>query len=415
MPTYPSLILDRGGVLPFRQFMKESAAVPIQAQSGIPPASRLHSSIQITDMTTYCYRGTLFLAAWMIFAGCGSDAPATEPQATANPALSVSMVQPASRAIPLSLSANGSIAAWQEAVIGAEVGDLRLAEVRVQVGDAVRKGQILALLDPETVQADIAQARAVLAETRASLEEARLNADRTRHSTSSLALSAQQVAQYLTGEKTAQAKVESAQAQLDAQLLRLKHTQVVASDDGVISARNATLGAVASAGQELFRLIRQNRLEWRAEVTAAEIARLRPGLDVAVEVPNVGRTPGKIRQLAPTLDPQSRNGLVYVDLPDAVRQGLRAGMFARGDFDLGASPALIVPQTAVSLREGFSYVFKLGERQGDLAKVAQTKVQLGRRSGDDLEILSGIAAGDQLVAGGVSFLADGDLVRVVPR
>ncbi|OHX34778.1 efflux transporter periplasmic adaptor subunit [Methylomonas sp. LWB] len=366
-------------------------------------------------MTTFCFRGTVFLAAWMFFAGCGSDVPATESTPATNPALSVTTIQPAGRDIPLTLAANGSIAAWQEAIIGAEVGDLRLAEVRAQVGDAVRKGQVLALLDAETVQADLAQAKAILAETKASLEEARLNADRTRHATSSLALSAQQVAQYLTGEKTAQAKVESAQAQVDAQLLRLKHTQVVASDDGVISARNATLGAVASAGQELFRLIRQSRLEWRAEVTAAEIAKLRPGLEVTVEVPNVGRTPGKVRQLAPTLDPQSRNGLVYVDLPDAVRQGLRAGMFARGEFALGASPALIVPQTAVSLREGFSYVFKLGERQGDLAKVALVKVQLGRRSGDDLEVLAGISAGDQLVAGGVSFLADGDLVRVVPK
>lgn len=219
--------------------------------------------------------------------------------------------------------------------------------------------------------------------------------------------------QYLTGAKTAEAKVQSAKAQLDSQLLRLKYTKVIASDDGVISSRSATLGAVAAKGQELFRMIRQSRLEWRGEVTAAEMAQLKPGMTVSVEVPNVGGLKGTIRMLAPTLDERSRNGLVYVDLPEASRQGLRAGMFARGEFETGVKTGLTLPQTAISLREGFSYVFKLGEQGGDLARVSQIKVQLGQRTGDSFEILSGIQPDDRLVASGASFLADGDTVRVV--
>jgi RND family efflux transporter MFP subunit len=329
------------------------------------------------------------------------------------PALSVTVIQPIEREIPVTLTANGSIAAWQEAVIGSEISDLRLTEVNVEVGDIVKKGQVLAVFSEESVLTDVAQSRAALAEAEANLADARVNAERAKQISATGALSTQQINQYLTGEKTAKAKVQLAKAQLDSQMLRLKYTRVLACEDGVISSRSATLGAVAAKGQELFRMIRQNRLEWRGEVTADEMALLKPGLTVSVEVPNVGGLKGTIRALAPTLDEKSRNGLVYVDLPEAARHGLRAGMFARGEFEIGMKTGLTVPQTALSLREGFSYAFKLGEQNGELAKVSQVKVQLGRRTGDHWEILSGVHPSDHLVAGGASFLAEGDTVRVV--
>lgn len=358
----------------------------------------------------------LLLIALLLLIGFGLAISRATPPATpppANPALSVSVIRPEMRDIAVSLAANGSIAAWQEAVIGAEVGDLRLSAVNAQVGEAVKKGQVLAIFSDESVLADVAQSRAVLAEAEANQADARLNAERATKISVSGALSSQQVDQYLTTAKTANAKVQLAKAQLDAQLLRLKYTKVLASDDGVISSRSATLGAVAAKGQELFRLIRQNRLEWHGEVTAAEMTQLKPGITVTVEVPNVGSIDGTVRFLAPTLDVQNRNGLVYVDLPDAVLSGLRAGMFARGEFHLGSSAGLTVPQETLSLRDGFSYVFRLTEQTEDRARVKQVKVQLGRRNGDTLEILSGLAPDDQLVAGGASFLADGDSVRVV--
>jgi multidrug efflux pump subunit AcrA (membrane-fusion protein) len=143
------------------------------------------------------------------------------------------------------------------------------------------------------------------------------------------------------------------------------------------------------------------------------MAQLRTGIEVSVQIPNVARVDGKVRFLAPTLDTQSRNGLVYVDLPDAAGKGLRVGMFAQGEFHLGGSPGLTIPQDALSLREGFSYVFRLNQQATDQAKVTQVKVQLGRRSGDRFEILSGINPQDRLVASGAAFLADGDIVRVV--
>ena len=345
--------------------------------------------------------------------GRDNESTPSTPKLVSNPALSVSVIHPEIQDIQVSLTANGSIAAWQEAIIGAEVGDLRLSAVNVQVGETIKKGQVLATFTEESVLADVAQSRAVVAEAEANLGEAKVNAARATKISTAGALSAQQVDQYLTIEKTAQAKVQLAKAQLDTQLLRLKYTKVLASDDGVISSRIATLGAVAAKGQELFRMIRKNRLEWRGELTAAEMTRLKPGLKVQVEVPNVGSIEGSVRFLAPTLDVQNRNGLVYVDLPNAMQSGLRAGMFAQGEFNLGSSKGVTVPQDALSLRDGFSYVFLLTDQIEDQARVKQVKVQLGRRKGDKLEVLSGIVPEDRIVASGAAFLADGDSVKVV--
>jgi hypothetical protein len=124
------------------------------------------------------------------------------------------------------------------------------------------------------------------------------------------------------------------------------------------------------------------------------------------------RLEGRVRMIGPTVDPQSRVALVYVDvnpLPGPAAGSARAGMFARGDFDLGTQPALTLPQQAVVVREGFSYVFRVNPDQ----RVNQVKVQIGRIAGDRLQVLSGVTADMRVVASGGGFLNDGDLVRVV--
>jgi RND family efflux transporter MFP subunit len=182
---------------------------------------------------------------------------------------------------------------------------------------------------------------------------------------------------------------------------------VLAPDDGVISSRTATVGAVLPAGQELFRMIRQGRLEWRAEVAAPDLAKIRPGMAARV-VPSGGTAvAGKVRMVAPTVDPLTRNGIVYVDLERSPE--VRAGMFARGEFDVGTGQGLTLPQSALVLRDGFAYVLRVGPDQ----KVQSVKVGVGRRIGDRIEVSSGIDAGTRVVASGGAFLSDGDLVRIV--
>lgn len=334
---------------------------------------------------------------------------AAEP-AGVRAALTVTAVTPQWSEWPQVLPANGNIAAWQEAVIGAEIGNLRLTEVRVNVGDRVKRGEVLARIADDTVTAELAEATAALTEAEAMLAEARANGDRARQFQATGFLSAQQITQYLTAEKTALARLNAARARLQSARLRLAQTVVRAPDDGVISARAATVGSMTQPGQELFRLIRGGRLEWRAEVSAPDLGRLQPGVTATLSAPDGTRVQGRVRMVAPTVDPQTLNGLVYVDLPVAgTGDALRAGSFARGEFELGRARVLSLPQSAVLLREGFAYVFRLDAQD----RVAETKVSAGQRMGDRIEIVDGIAESTRVVASGAGFLADGDRVRVV--
>ena len=333
--------------------------------------------------------------------------------APVKPALTVTTTRPAPAQLPIKLAANGNVAAWQEAVIGSESGGLRLTEVRVNVGDTVKKGDVLAVFSADSVNADVAQARAALMEAEANAAEAVANAARAQTLKSSGALSAQQISQYMTGEMTARARIASAKAALSSQQLRLRYTKVVAPDNGVISARQATVGSVVGVGTELFRMIRQGRLEWRAEVTASELARIRSGATVLVTAANGSQLTGKVRMIAPTIDAQTRSALVYVDLPGSVGANapFKAGMFASGQFELGTSNAMTVPQQSVVVRDGFSYVFRLNADQ----RVSQVKVQSGRRLGERIEVLSGLAPDAIVVVQGAGFLNEGDMVRNVPQ
>lgn len=343
----------------------------------------------------------------------GQSAPAAGASAPAGgsaPSLSVQATTAQAAAWDVRVVANGPIQAWQEAIVGAELGGQRLTDVRVDVGDVVRKGQVLASFNREAVQADEQAARAALAEAEALAAEAHANAERTRRLQGTGALSPQDAQRSLTAEATAQARLGSARAQLNNQSLRLRQTQVVAPDDGVITARQATVGAVGQPGQELFRMVRQSRLQWRAEMAAADLPRVQVGQAARVKVPGVAEPiEGRVRVVSPTVDNNTRNGVVHVDLPaQAMRLGVRPGMFATGWLAQGQSKGLTLPQTAVALQDGFSYVFVL---EGN--KVRRAKVQVGRHEGDRVEILSGLPEQARVVAAGVGLLTDGDTVRVV--
>ncbi|NRT57209.1 efflux RND transporter periplasmic adaptor subunit [Sphaerotilus uruguayifluvii] len=342
-------------------------------------------------------------------------APAASAPA-ARAALSVSTVQPRREPMARTLEASGAIAPWQEAVIGAEAQGLRLVELGVQVGDRVRRGQLLARLQSDTLAADRAATQASIAEAEAVLAQARLEAERDRALQAGGAVSAQQLQQTQTAENTARARLQALKARLQADELRLAQTRILAPDDGIVSARAATLGAVVQPGQELFRLIRQGRLEWRAELPGADMARVAPG--TAVRLTPAGTATvleGRVRQIAPTVDPATRQGLVHVDLragapaSGETATAARPGMLARGTFLLGQSEALTLPQSAVLLREGRSIVMQVGSDE----RVRETVVRTGRRSGDRVEILDGLDAQARVVGQGAGFLADGDRVRIV--
>ena len=355
----------------------------------------------------------LLLVAFLLWkSGSSNKTAATEKPDNAKTteqkaALTVTVVQPEQQNWKQTFTANGNIAAWQEVVIGSELSGQRLTRVNVNVGDEVKRGQVLAEINSDTIRADLAAAKASYAEAQAVLADAVTNNKRIQQLRNTGAISAQELTQYQTSQATAQARLDASRAQIESNQLRLAQTQVISPDNGVISARTATVGSLAQTGQELFRLIRDHRLEWRAEVTTSDLYKLKQGMNARIFSPDPAQPAitGKVRIIAPVIDPQTRYGLVYVDLP--ATQAFRMGMFVKGEFDLGEKPALTIPQTALLLRDGFAYVFIVGNNN----RVTQQKVTVGRRLADRVEILD-LPANVKLVAAGTGFLADGDLVTV---
>lgn len=347
----------------------------------------------------------LSVASAALLVTTSSVARPTSPPA-APPALTVTRITAAAEQWPETLSAVGTVAAWQEVVIGPELGGQRLSRLLVDVGDKVKRGQLLAQLSPGTLEPDLNASRAALQEAEVNAAEAARAADRARALRGTEVLSDQAIDQALAAGNAAQARLASARARVQADTLRLAYTQVRAPDDGVISDRPAVEGALVQAGAEIMRLQRQGRLEWRAELPGPELARVAPGQSVLIKLSGTQATQGKVRKVSPQVDPQSRTGIVYVDLEPAAP--VRAGLFARGEFHLDQHTVLTLPDTAVLLRDGFSYVLRI---EGD--KVRQQKVTLGARRGDRVEIRKGLAPDTPVVESGVGFLADGVTVRVI--
>ncbi|HYN76175.1 MAG TPA: efflux RND transporter periplasmic adaptor subunit [Lamprocystis sp. (in: g-proteobacteria)] len=337
--------------------------------------------------------------------GAASEPPKPPPP---RPSLAVNLVSPLTADWPRVIAASGGLFAWQEGVIAAETGGLRVVSVAVDVGDRVHRGQELARLAQETVKAELAQQEAKVAQVRSGLAEARANADRARTVKDRGTLSDQQSTQYLIAEEAAKANLSAAEAARDMERIRLDQTRILAVDDGVISTRSVTLGTVVQPGAELFRLVRQGRVEWRAEVTAGQLAEIVPGQEAVLRLPSGETVTGQVRIAAPTLDANTRYGLVYVDVP--TDSPARPGMFAQGTIRLGTSAALSLPESAVVQRDGNSFCFEVAPD----GRVAQRKVETGRRADGRVEIRSGLSATAQVVASGGAFLNDGDLVRVEP-
>jgi RND family efflux transporter MFP subunit len=342
-----------------------------------------------------------------------SQAPATASASGApsgaKPSLSVQLITVSSQNLEETLQVNGSIAPWQEMSVGSEASGLRVTEVLAEVGHQVKKGQILARFDSETVQADLLAAQAAMMEAQASLDNAKATADMVRSIKEPGAISQQQINETFAAEKLAQARLKSAQAQVRLREIRVKNTVLTAPDDGLIVSRQISIGKISNPGEEFFKMVRKGRLEWRAELSDKDLGRVKPGQAALIDTAQ-GPVQGKVRVVSPSVDMQSRVGLVYVDFV-STNSVLKAGMYVKGKLTLGNQNALIVPQTALMDRDGFTYVFKVA---ADTSRAQRIKVQVGSRQGDKVEIKSGLKAGDKIVQSGVAFLADGDLVKVLP-
>jgi RND family efflux transporter MFP subunit len=305
--------------------------------------------------------------------------------------------------------------------LGVELTGVRVAEVLVEVGDTVRAGQPLLRLDTRTLEVQARQADASVAQARASLDLARANSDRGATLVKEGLISSSNADELRATLASAEAQLATAEADRESARLRLGFATLKAPDAGVISARAVQPGQIVSSGTDLLRMIRQGRLEWRAELTESDLTKVKTGTPVELTSPSGQRILGRVRAVSPAVDPETRTGMLYADLPTP--GDLRSGMFAQGQIMLGTSSASVLPRESVVFRDGFAYVFvarvandqegqtRTGDNQA--FNVEQRRISIGAQRGDFTEVQGGLKAGDRVVVRGAGFLSDGDLVREV--
>lgn len=335
--------------------------------------------------------------------GAAGDAQASRSSSV----LTVKAVRAQEETWPQVIEASGAIEAWQEIVVSPETGGLQLIELEVDVGDKVKRGQLLARLTDASLKVDLEKQEAVVAQAQATLAQATSDAKRAHVVEQSGALSAQKIEEYQISEATARASLASAKADLASIQLKLSQTRIVAPDDGIVTSKSGVLGSVISAGTEIFRLVRQGRLEWRPELDAQQLAAVHPGLPAQITLPGGKQIEGTVRTIGPALSTETGRASVYVSLPAS--SAARVGQFASGRLELPATPALTLPQSAIVMRDGRTYVYLLGD--GD--KVSSKLVKTGRRQNDRVELIDGLAADARVVESGGAFLNEGARVTVL--
>ncbi|WP_371746730.1 efflux RND transporter periplasmic adaptor subunit [Shinella sp. H4-D48] len=332
--------------------------------------------------------------------------------------------------------ATGTIQAVEEVYVTPLVEGLSIRTLEADVGDRVAAEGTLATLNDDALllqksqtEASLAKARAGLEQIRAQLVEAKANADeavRVRDRAQRLVKSGSQsqanadqaiaaadaaLARVNSAEQAvavAEADINVAQSQIDDIDLRLARTAVKSPVAGVVSARTAKIGAIASgSASPLFTVIRDGAIELKADVSEDMILKLKPGLKAKVSLAGGAATlTGTIRLVEPTLDPQSRLGRVYIgfDEPDRAR----AGMFASADIVVEEKQGIVLPLSAITTADG-----KTVARKVENGVVRLVPVETGIQDGQGIEIVSGLAAGDEVVAKAGAYVRDGDRINPV--
>ena len=323
-------------------------------------------------------------------------------QATSAQAVSVvpAQMQTLSRSVP----ASGPVAAWEDMQLGVELSGLRVTQLLVDVGQQVQKGELLLALDHRSLDSDLAQANANVQQAQAGAELARSKYTRGQSLVEGHYISASNLDELRAARAQAEAQLGTARAVRDTAALRRSYAELRAPDAGLISKRLVQPGQVVAAGSELLRLIRQNRLEWRADLPEAQLAQVRVGQDVILDGSGVH---GRVRAVTPGVDSSTRTGTAYVDLPQPKQ--VQPGAYVQGRILIGRGAGLVVPISAVLRRDGHAYVFVV--RDGKHA--TRVRVEPGSSDGGQVEIRSGLKAGEQVVSAGAGFLSDGDLIRIV--
>jgi RND family efflux transporter MFP subunit len=371
----------------------------------------------------------ILVALWL--AGC-SESP-REVTSSKTPPVAVSVVTVAEQQWPSIYRATGTVRARTSAVIAAKLlGYVR--EVKVQAGDRVREGQLLITLDARDLDVNSRRAEAALDEVRSSTPEAdsaaagaKANLDlaqttfnRMQELWNKKSISNQEFDEAGAKVKAAQAAYDMARArraQLDAQAARVQqevratevarsYAEISAPFAGVVTAKSVDPGALAVPSAPLLTIEREGAYRLEASVEESLLSAIRVGQPVSVTLDGVDRTiEARVSEIVPTVDAASRSYTVKIDLPAV--PALRSGVFGHASFSLGSRSPLTVPVSAVTER---------GQLQSVVVAengVAHTRlITMGQKNKDQVEVLSGLTAGENVIVPVPPGLSDGAAVEI---
>jgi RND family efflux transporter MFP subunit len=345
-------------------------------------------------------------AAWMLVR---SHAGATTSNDDAAVPPLVSVVMPALGAVTSQVSLTGLISARNDMPIGNEGDAGRISAVLVEAGDRVRKGQVLARLNPIAAQSQLDGAEASLDEVRANAAVAQSEWARAQQGDD--IFSKEENERRRTTALTARAKVRAAEAQVVDARNKLAHTVILAPTDGIVLMRSAEVGQIAVPGSTvLFHLARDGQIEMRGQVAEQDVPRLALGQSATVRLDGVSKTfTGTIWQIGAIIDAGTRQGTVRIVLP--ADQNLRPGAFARADIEVGSTTGVLLPQTAVLSDERGNYVLVVG---GD-NKLERRTVTVGGARSEGLLVSQGLDGSERVVAIAGAFLRVGEIVAIAGR
>lgn len=363
------------------------------------------------------------------------SAPRTNEDAPASAAPAVSVLKVAPAEFTETVAVSGSLVPRDEILVAPEVEGFRVLELMVDEGDRVKKGDVLATLVQESLDAQLAQndaalaraeaaisqARSQIVEAEARVKEAEAAFKRAKPLAKSGYLSESTYDQREAASKSADAQLVAARdglnlakaekAQVAAQRRELawrrSNTRVTAPADGLVSRRTARVGAVASGASEpMFHIVARGEVELDAEVIETQVGKVKVGQKARIEAAGAGRVTGTVRLVSPEVDKTTRLGRVRIFLGDD--PDLRVGSFARGVIDTANGYGLAVPASAVVFGTDGAYVQVV---EGD--RVASRKITTGLLSGGMVEVRDGLVQGDVVVSRAGTFLRDGDRIRAV--
>lgn len=360
--------------------------------------------MSIRIRTRWAGAAVALMTATVTLAACGGHGGEEKEKAPAG-TQTVSVQVAATENLPRTVTASGTVSAWEEVPVGAETGGLVATAVLVDEGSYVRQGQPLVQMNTALLDAQVRQQQAAVqtAEANAARDDAALGRAQELKERGFLSQASLDTA--LANQRASQANLASARASLSETRTRLSQATIRAPVSGQIISRSVTRGQIISAGTELFRMVRDGRLELDAQVPETELALLRSGQSAEITSSQAAPTTGTIRIVTPEVNAETRLGLARISL--APGSQLKPGMFARARIDAGSAPATVVPTAAVLYRNNRAGVFVMQNANTvHFQPVTVVNRQQTRTA------VSGLNAGARVVVEGAGFLNEGDRVRV---